>query len=326
MKLQFKNIWLKFKKPLLFAFVILLLAFVFLNIIAKNHAEKFTHFSSQKQERIINIADSSFAVKSKALFWGIPISKPTNSEIDFDFVEIDTISGKLNLEIWKLDMEPSKGIVALFHGYRASKSSLWKEALAFYRMGYSVILVDFRASGNSDGDTCSIGYYEAEDVQNVIHWCNIEYPDKKIFLYGASMGAAAIMRAVSQLNINPNAIMLQSPFGTMLGAAKSRFKLMGVPAFPSAHLLTFWGGYINDFDAFSHNPMDYAKNIHCPTLLIHGQLDNRVSWEESKGIFDQLAGPKELATFGKSGHESILNHEEANWVYLVTNFMETQNQ
>lgn len=326
MKLSLQNIWLKLKKPFILCFVVLVVAFVFLNIIARNHAEKFTHFTSERHDRILNLEDSSFSVKANALIYGIPISKPTNSKIDFDFVEIDTIPGTFDLEIWKLDMEPSKGIVALFHGYRASKSSLWKEALAFYRMGYSVILVDFRAAGNSEGHVCSIGYFEAEDVQSVTNWCETQYPDQKVFLYGASMGAAAIMRAVSDLKTTPDAIMLQSPFASMLGAAKSRFKLMEVPSFPSAHLLTFWGGYINDFDAFSHNPTDYAKNIKCPTLLIHGQLDNRVSWEETKSIFDHLDGYKELATFGKSGHESILNREEANWVYLVTNFMETQNQ
>lgn len=28
-----------------------------------------------------------------------------------------------------------------------------------------------------------------------------------------------------------------------------------------ANLLVFWGGVQNDFNAFKHNPTDYAKNI-----------------------------------------------------------------
>lgn len=304
----------------------LLLCFILLNVIAYNHAKKFTHFIEKINQSDSSISSSQEISKLETILLGISIPKPQNKSLDMDFVEVDTIASKFSLEIWKLDMEPSKGVVALFHGYKSTKSSLWQEALAFYRMGFTVILVDFRASGNSDGNVCSIGYYEAEDVQNVLGWCKIEYPNQKVFLYGSSMGAAAIMRAVSEHKCRPDGVMLQSPFSSMLSATQTRFKLMDIPSFPSANLLTFWGGYLNGFNGYSHNPKDYAKRINCPTLLIHGQLDDRVSWNDIKSIFDNLPGPKELATFGKSGHESILNNEEANWIYLVTNFMETHNQ
>jgi alpha-beta hydrolase superfamily lysophospholipase len=317
---------LKLKKVILISFSTLLFFFIILNIVAINHAYKLTHFSIDTPKKNSYFKDSSIISKFETLLFGLPITKPQNRPLDLDFIEIDTIQAKVNLEIWKLDMEPSKGVIALFHGYHASKSSLWQEALAFYRMGFTVVLVDFRASGNSEGNICSIGFYEAEDVQNTLKWCRAEYPNQKVFLYGSSMGAAAIMRAISELKSTPDAIMLQSPFSTMLSATQTRFKLSGIPSFPSAHLLTFWGGYLNNFDGFSHNPNDYAKNINCPTLLIHGQLDDRVSWNDIKLVFNKLNGPKELATFGKSGHESILNKEEANWVYLVTNFMEIHNQ
>lgn len=299
------------------------LVFLVLNIMAIFHAHHFTHFLSGKELTETLNENSSSAKKIKSILLGVPVRKPINDSVDLDFVDVDTITKELNLEIWRLDMEPSKGVVALFHGYKASKSSLWKEAQAFYRMGFTVVLVDFRSAGNSDGNQCTLGYFEANDVEATYQYCLKEYPDQKIFLYGSSMGAAAVMRAVAKLAINPSGILIQSPFYTMLNAVKTRFQLMGIPSFPSAHLITFWGGWINDFDAFSHNPIDYAPHINCPTLLIHGMLDTRVSYESAKSIYKALPQKKEFGIFSKSGHESILNKEEPNWIYLVTNFMET---
>ncbi len=302
-----------------------LLGFIALNFIAAFQAWNFTHFLEPDTQATHLNEHSSFSHKLESIVFGVKIPKPQNNPIDLDFIEVDTISGTVNLEVWRFDMEPSLGVVALFHGYKSSKSALWNEAQAFYRMGYTVVLVDFRASGNSDGNQCSMGYYEALDVANTLKWCQESYPEQKIFLYGVSMGAAAILRAVSELDTNPDGILLQSSFSNLLATSKNRFELMGLPQFPAAHLLTFWSGYLNDFNAFKHNPGKYAKNVNCPTLLIHGMLDNRVSWEASKEIYDNLNGKKEFAVFSNSGHESILNHEEANWVYLVTNFMQTHN-
>ncbi|MGB0807130.1 MAG: alpha/beta hydrolase [Salibacteraceae bacterium] len=301
----------------------LLLVLIGINVVCGFHAYKFTHFSDSTTEGTQLNENSDFKEKLNALIFGVDLPKPTNLVIDLDFVEVDTLIGEENLELWRFDMEPSKGVIALFHGYRATKSSLWKEALAFYRMGFTVVLVDFRGSGNSTGSTCTLGYYEANDVASVFQYCEKEYPEQKVFLYGSSMGAAAIMRAISVLGIQPHGVILQSPFYSMLNAVKTRFELMHLPSFPSAQFMTFWGGWLNNFDAFYHNPIDYANDLTCPTLLIHGMLDNRVSFESAKSIYHSIPGKKEFGVFSKSGHESILNKEEPNWIYLVTNFMES---
>jgi alpha/beta superfamily hydrolase len=39
------------------------------------------------------------------------------------------------------------------------------ESAGFRQLGYNTLLVDFRAHGNSGGNTCTVGYYESEDVK-----------------------------------------------------------------------------------------------------------------------------------------------------------------
>ena len=251
-------------------------------------------------------------------------AKPVNDSIDLDFVEIDTISGEVNLEVWKFDMQPSLGVVVLFHDYRKTKSSLWNEALSFYRMGYTVLLVDFRNSGNSNGVNSTFGYEEAIDVKNVFLWCTQQYPYDKIYLYGMATGATAVLRAVSELNISPNGIIIQASFLNLKSYLISESKTNPSLLYPS--LVSFWLTQIYNFNYNQLEAPLLAGQINTPTLLIHGMLDKQIEFEDTKQIFKALKGSKEIATFSKSGHESILLNEEANWVYLVTNFMQSHNQ
>ncbi|NJR40440.1 MAG: hypothetical protein HC781_18420 [Leptolyngbyaceae cyanobacterium CSU_1_4] len=87
-----------------------------------------------------------------------------------------------------------------------------------------------------------------------------------MILYGASMGAVAVMRAVAIEKIEPVALILESPFDRLLNTVRHRFEVMGIPSFPSAELIVFWGGVQLGIDGFNHNPVDYARSIDCPRI------------------------------------------------------------
>ena len=97
---------------------------------------------------------------------------------------------------------------------------------------------------------------------------------------------------------------------------------MKAPVFPMSHLLTFWGGLQNDFNAFAHNPREYAKKITVKTMLLYGMKDDRVSLAETESIFENLAGPKELRLYPEAGHESILMKYRNEWIDHVGRFIE----
>ena len=176
------------------------------------------------------------------------------------------------MECWLLTADSSKGTVIIFHGFGGQKSSMLDKAEIFLKMRYSTLLVDFMGSGGSEGSQTTIGFYEALEVKDAFEYIKSK-GEKNIILFGTSMGAVAIMKAEKDHKLSPSAIIIECPFGTMLQTVEARFKAMKVPAFPMASLLVFWGGYENDFNAFNHNPVDYAKQIYCPTLLLYGEKD-----------------------------------------------------
>jgi pimeloyl-ACP methyl ester carboxylesterase len=107
----------------------------------------------------------------------------------------------------------------------------------------------------------------------------------------------------------------------MLSTVENRFHAMGVPAFPLARLLVFWGGKQFDYNAFALNPADYATRIHCPVLMIQGSLDPRVTSEQAKNLFDHLAGPKQFELYDHAGHCGFLQSDPDRWKNSIAQFL-----
>jgi alpha-beta hydrolase superfamily lysophospholipase len=230
------------------------------------------------------------------------------------------IKSDVMLEAWHVSITPSKGTVILFHGYSGEKSSLITRAEEFSRLGYSTLLVDFMGSGGSEGEGTTIGYAEAREVRDCYEFVAAT-GEKTIHLFGTSMGAAAILKSLDDYVMHPASIILECPFGSLYKTICARFELMGVPSFPMAGVLTFWGGFQQGYWTFGHNPSEYASSVDCPALLLFGELDDRVSMEETQEIYANMKGKKVLVTYPDAGHNIFTPENAQNWVQDVSAFM-----
>ena len=141
-------------------------------------------------------------------------------------------------------------------------------------------------------------------------------------LWGISMGASAITKAVKDYQLNPEKIILEMPFGTIEDAAAGRLKMMGLPPQPLAILITFWGGVEHGFWAFGMKPQEYAASIKCPVLLQWGRNDPRVSKSEEDILFKNIPGTnKKFVIYETAGHESLCKKETAKWETEVAAFL-----
>jgi len=140
-------------------------------------------------------------------------------------------------------------------------------------------------------------------------------------LWGISMGAAAVSKAINDYPLQPSKIILEMPFGSLLEAAEGRIKIMKLPPEPLATLITFWGGTEHFFWAFNMKPAEFAKKINMPTLLQWGKMDPRVSEKETDLIYHNLPASKKLVVYENSAHESLCKKENSKWINEVHNFL-----
>jgi alpha-beta hydrolase superfamily lysophospholipase len=304
----------------------LLLALLALNGVAFMQAWAMTHFVPAGQ-RTPAIESLSLPQKAWTITTGVTVPRPQNNitpadlGLTYETRRIDAGQSEW-LEAWFMPSTSSSGVVLMFPGYATSKDTLLTPAAALHDMGYDALLVDFRGSGGSSGSDTTLGVREAEDVATSVAYARQAWPGKPIVLYGVSMGAAAVLRAVAKDGVQPDALILESPFDRLLTTVGNRFHSMGLPAFPSAELLIFWGSVQHGFDGFQHNPVEYARSVKCPTLFMYGDQDPRVTPEQSVAIYEQLDGPKEFVSFHGAGHTSLIAAAPQDWKLRVAKFLD----
>ena len=318
------------------AFSLLVVAlFLTLNLLAFVHAWSMTHFVSGGA-RTPSPQHMSSVQKLGAVLTGVRLPKPLNTMTPGTFHLPYTThryrgADGTEYEAWhvpaggapwrRLPFQRARGVVVLFHGYAGCKASLLAEADVARRAGYDVFLVDFRGSGGSSGSVTTIGYREADDVAEAVNYARKTFNPRETVLYGRSMGAAAVLRAVSLGKVKPDALVVESPFDRMLTTVSHRFDLFGVPKFPLARLIVFWGGVQQGYWAFGHNPLDSARSVSCPALVIRAGNDPFIRPGEAESVFNNMNGPKQLVVFDKAMHEPCINVDRKHWAGRVTDFL-----
>ncbi len=292
-----------------------------LNVLAYKHARSMLQFGgsggrARKPESL------SFAEKADALFNGISIPRPESArrpgELAPDCTSLSISShGGATLAAWYVNRGAATPLVILFHGYCAEKSSLLAEAGAFLELGGSVLLVDFRGSGGSSESYTTVGVHEADDVTACLAYARAQLDHADVILFGQSMGAAAILRAVYIQGIEPEGVILEAVFDTMFNTVCNRFDVMHAPSFPGAQLLMFWAGRQWGLNSFAHNPVDYAEALTCPALFMHGTDDPRATFEEGRRVFAAAPDPKRFVAFEGVGHDAYLAHGPEQWKAAV---------
>lgn len=259
--------------------------------------------------------------------FGLGIPRPQNgaSPTDFNLKYVThriPINNDEWLDSWLIKSSAKKGVVILFHGKDSTKSSLLDVAKILNSLNYDVLLVDFRGVGNSSGSRTTIGVKEAQDVVSAVNYTQQLNLQKPIILYGISMGSAAILRAIANHNIRPDAIILELPFSSLLDAIKIRIKNTKLPPSPLAQLVVFWMGVQHNFNGFTHQPIEDAKTVNCPTLILAGGSDRTVEISKIEKLYRNLDVTKDMVIFPEAGHELLARYNTNLWKKTVRDFLE----
>ncbi len=293
---------------------------IIFNLLAAMHAYKFTHFTTTPVPAK-TLTGLTFKDKAVSLITGSSMARPENDRLpDTPFTTL-SLQSNLKLQAWSIPVQNPRGIIAVFHGYARPKSFMLDKSKFFNSLGYSTFLTDFMGSGGSEGNHTTVGYREAEEVKTVYEHLQ-KQKVRPLILYGTSMGAVAIMKAVSQYDLKPDAIIIECPFGSMYETACARFRILKAPSFPAAGILLFWGSVESGFWTFSHKPTVYAKNIQCPTFLIYGAHDPKVTYQETKTIYNNLPCPKKLFILPNSGHDDYLETSPQEWKKVLKEYLQ----
>jgi uncharacterized protein len=302
---------------------VLLVQLILINISAAFHAYRFTHYYNDDKIRNQQSSEGKPFLRTWRMMTGKKLAKSLiqyNPVIPYDTVRLITTSGE-KLEAWYMKADSAKGTVILFHGLNSNKGNVLGEAFEFNSFGYNTMLVDMRAHGNSEGIVNTLGYTESEEVKLAFEHIS-KKGEKNIILWGMSLGAVIISKAIWQYDLKPQKIILEMPFDRLQDHIRARARISGFPGEPFGFFVTFWTGAEQGYWAYGHQTSRYVKKINCPVLLQWGNNDEYVLKKETEKIFAAInSSKKKLEIYPGAGHIPLLAADASKWDETVKDFL-----
>lgn len=198
-----------------------------------------------------------------------------------------------------------KCTVILCHGYRAAEYNDFSGiAKHLYDIGCNLLFITERAHRESGGNHITYGAKERFDVLAWIDYAEKKFGEsEKLFLYGISMGAAAVMMA-SQLidKQNIKGIIADCGFTTPREIFAHVVKQMHIPLFPVLNTCNLMCEVFSGFGFDDCSSPQSLANSEIPILLIHGTADNFVPPYMSEENFLAARGQKKLVLIDGAEH------------------------
>lgn len=176
------------------------------------------------------------------------------------------------------------------------------------QLGFSVLAIDYRGFGGSDGDfpSESLIYEDSQAAWNYLIQTK-RIPPKQIVIYGVSMGGA-IALDLAVKHPEAGGVIVQSSFTSMAAAVKQASWFW---VFPIDLLLN------QKFDSLSK-----VRSLKIPVLFIHGTADTAVPFGMSQQLYNTAPEPKQLLLVPDGGHFVLYQPGKNSYLQAIQRFME----
>lgn len=213
------------------------------------------------------------------------------------------------IHAWWLPNESSSDVLLYLHGNGSNISGNLDLAVNFYNLGFSILLLDYRGYGLSEGNfpkEASV-YQDAQIAWDYLVQDRGLQPGQ-IFVYGHSLGGAiAIDLGIRQPQMA--GLISESSFTSILEVANYHGGLYSF--FPTRILIN------QRFDSLSKVPL-----LKMPLLFIHGTNDNLIPVEMSKKLYAIANPPKQLLIVPGAGHNDVSRVGNTKYWQTIKDFKE----
>jgi fermentation-respiration switch protein FrsA (DUF1100 family) len=216
---------------------------------------------------------------------------PADVGMDYQDISIETTDG-VTLHGWFIVGRSSR-VLLFFHGNAGNISHRLYSMRQFQDLGLSVLIIDYRGYGQSEGRTTERGIYRDADAawRYLIEDRGVVASD--IIIFGRSLGASVASRLAAQHQ--PLALVVESSFTSIPDIAKDLYPWLPVR----------WLSRLN------HATRDYIKEVRCPVLVVHSRDDEIIPFHHAETIFASANEPRTLLEIRGTHNDAFLSDERA---------------
>lgn len=227
---------------------------------------------------------------------------PREHGLDYEALTLATEDGE-RLDAWFV---PAQGdaVVLFLHGNAGNLSHRMDSIAMFHRLGYGVLIFDYRGYGRSSGKPSEAGLYrDAQAAWNHLTR-QLGIPPRRVILFGESLGGALAARLAAQESTQPGALVLSSVFTSAPDLAADLY-----PWLPTRWLVRM-----------RYDTRAALARTSCPVLVAHSPEDEIIPFRQGQRLFDAAPGPKVFLQLA-GGHNDGFIFMRPAWVAVLAEFL-----
>jgi uncharacterized protein len=249
-------------------------------------------------------------------------------------------SDEVLLRGWKVrPANPNGNWVLVFHGVADNRMGVLEHSRVLLLAGYSVVMMDARAHGASEGPIATYGWLERNDTRVIIdalisseqrryesiQWHGPPPPPFHLFALGESMGAGIALQSAGA-DPRIEAVVAESSFANLREAAYDyaglrRYPWLGKTLLaPGTWTLIYRGESIAGFPASEVSPEKSVAARAFPVFLICDAEDVALPCRHSERIYAAARGPKQLWVVPGAFHTAALGFQPDEFRRRVLSF------
>tara|TARA_R110002020_G_scaffold11538_2_gene43262 strand:- start:990 stop:1829 length:840 start_codon:yes stop_codon:yes gene_type:complete len=224
------------------------------------------------------------------------VATPADRGLAWEAVTLTT-EDDVALDAWWVPAPEPRASLLFFHGNAGNISHRLESIAQFHRLGLSVLIVDYRGYGRSEGRPSEAG--TALDARAAWQWLrNVVSEPDEIVVFGRSLGAAVaaeLAASLEQQQAAPAAVILESPFRSVPALAQQLYPFLPVR----------WLARID-------YPVEtYVTQISAPLLVIHSHGDEIIPFAQGEAVYRAAQEPKQLLEIQGGHNTGFLDSEPA---------------
>jgi len=187
------------------------------------------------------------------------------------------------------------------HGNAGNASQRLPNAALLARLGWDVLLLDYRGYGLSEGRPSERGVV-ADARAALAHLTGVRgLPESRIALFGRSLGGAVAVELAAGRGLA--GVVLESTFTSLEDMAR---QLVGP-----------LGRLVSGFESIGRIP-----ELRAPLLVLHGDRDEIVPIALGRALFEAAPEPKRFVVIGGAGHNDTVAVGGRDYLRRIGDFLD----
>jgi hypothetical protein len=219
------------------------------------------------------------------------VATPLDAGLAYEDLTLTTVDG-VGLHGWFV---PGSGrrVLLFFHGNAGNVSHRLGSIELFHDLGLSVLIIDYRGYGASEGRATEEGTYRDAEAawQYLTETRGVE--PAQIVLFGRSLGGA--VAAWLAARTRPAALIVESSFTSVPDIGQELYPWLPVR----------W------LSRFEYATREHVESARCPVLVVHSRDDEIAPFRHGEAIFAAAPEPRTLLELDGTHNEAHVLSERA---------------